>query len=445
MKKFIVRYLLCVSLVLSSLSFQNYFNIYNFNTSNVKETIAYLSHDDLKGRLAGTLENQITEKFIKDKFIKNNLIPFDDSLLQSFSIKYPKVLEDDPSLLVMDSNNNIIEKFDYGVEYKEDFINFKVNEATFDKSHIKNNNNEALVIKTDNASIVFYATDTDDLNFRSSFMVYSPFDLYIKMKMEELKRLNDFLNMGNSIYVYIPYEISQANVNNVMGYIKGADSKKSPIILSCHFDHMGQDILGNVYNGALDNASGTAFLLEMVNYIQKLGKADRDILFVAFNAEEFGCIGSNEFLNKYKDKIAESKLYNFDMIGRLKGVPLCIMGGDKDTKETSLIKDLSKIFEEEKIYFNYLFENSSDHEGFRRNNIEAVTLSDYDLSRIHTLDDKVEHIDEDAIKRCFNVISQELIRNYYKYNPLIYYNKQVFAGSILGIFLFSYLYRKYEH
>lgn len=444
MKKLIIQYILCVSLILSSLSFQNYFNIYNFNTSNVKKNISYLSDDNFKGRLAGTLENQIAEKFIKDTFIKNDLLPFDDSFLQSFNVKYPKALDDNPSLLVIDNNNNIVEKFDYGVDYKEDFINFKVNEATFDKSHIKNNNEDNLVIKTDNASIMFYATDSEDLNFRSSFMIYSPFDLYIKVKIDELKKLNNFLDMGNSIYVYIPYEISEANVNNVMGYAKGVNKKKNPIILSCHFDHMGQDILGNVYNGALDNASGTAFLLEMVNYIQKLGKADRDILFVAFNAEEFGCIGSNEFLDKYKDKISESKIYNFDMIGSLEGVPLCIMGGDKDTKETALIKDLTKIFEEEKIYFNYLFENASDHEGFRKNNIEAVTLSDYDLSRIHTLNDKAQYIDEAAIKRCFNVISQELIRNYYKYNPLIYYNKEVLIGSILFIFLFSYLYKKCE-
>ncbi|GAA0124017.1 MAG: Zn-dependent exopeptidase M28 [Clostridium argentinense] len=445
MKKIITQYILCVSLVLFSLSFQNYFNIYNFNTSNVKNNISYLSHDDLKGRLAGTLENKMAEKFVKDTFIKNNLIPFEGSYVQPFTIKYPKALDNKPSLLVIDDNNNIVEEFNYGVDYKEDFINFKVNETTFDKSHIKSSNENTLIIKNDTASIVFYATDSDDINFRSSFTTYSPFDLYIKIKMDELKNLNNFLDIGKSIYVYIPYEISETNVNNVMGYIKGSDSKKSPIILSCHFDHVGQDILGNVYNGALDNASGTAFLLEMINYIQKLGKPDRDILFVAFNAEEFGCVGSNEFLNKYKDKILESKLYNFDMIGSLEGVPLCIIGGDKDTKETALIKDLTKIFEEEKIYFNYLFENASDHEGFRRNNIEAVTLSDYDLSRIHTLDDNVEHIDEAAIKRCFNVISQELIRNYYKYNPLIYYNKQVFIVSILGVFLFSYLYRKHEN
>ena len=177
----------------------------------------------------------MAEKFVKDTFIKNNLIPFEGSYVQPFTIKYPKALDNKPSLLVIDDNNNIVEEFNYGVDYKEDFINFKVNETTFDKSHIKSSNENTLIIKNDTASIVFYATDSDDINFRSSFTTYSPFDLYIKIKMDELKNLNNFLDIGKSIYVYIPYEISETNVNNVMGYIKGSDSKRVqlfyPVIL----------------------------------------------------------------------------------------------------------------------------------------------------------------------------------------------------------------------
>ena len=69
------------------------------------------------------------------------------------------------------------------------------------------------------------------------------------------------------------------------------------------------------------------------------------------------------------------------MIGSNNSVPLYIMGGKKDTKDSSLIKEVSSICSKNKVNFSYLFEDASDHEYFRKQNIDAITLSDSDTTQ----------------------------------------------------------------
>lgn len=62
------------------------------------------------------------------------------------------------------------------------------------------------------------------------------------------------------------------------------------------------------------------------------------------------------------------------MIGGSNSVPLCIMGGSKDTAETPFIHAIAENCTNQNIYFSYLFRDASDHEPFRLNNIDAVTF-----------------------------------------------------------------------
>lgn len=445
MRKFITSYFLSFCLILASLSFQKYCNTKTFDTTNVKNNIEYLSSDIFKGRLTGTIENQMVAAFLKEEFIKNGLVPFEDTYYQSFKVKYPKKTDEKPLIAIMDHNNKIVKTFDYGVSYKEDLLNFRNTEVEFSKSDIvSTNSSEMLYVKTDEGSIIFYTTKENDLAFRSSFVESSKQDLYIIVTKESLNEIYDYLNKGYSVYTYIPFKVEETSVNNVLGMIKGKDPSKAPLIFSSHFDHLGVDLNSTIYRGALDNASGTAFLIELMKYIKSLGTPERDILFVSFNAEEFGLLGSTAFVSQYGDKLKDSKVYNFDMIGSFDGVPLCIMGSKNDTSNTPFIKDLTKIFEKEKIYFNYLFEDASDHAPFREKGIEAVTLCDNDMSRIHTPKDRIEYISSEAIKRCFNVVNKEVIRNGFNNNLFYLYHKEVLLVSLVSSLLFMFIYKKVE-
>lgn len=111
---------------------------------------------------------------------------------------------------------------------------------------------------------------------------------------------------------------------NVIGYI---DNKaENTVIIGAHFDHLGyggegslfRDSIKAVHNGADDNASGTAVMLDLARKLK--GKnTNNNYLFMAFSGEEMGLLGSNYFVkNPTIDTKAVSYMINMDMVGRLK-------------------------------------------------------------------------------------------------------------------------------
>jgi hypothetical protein len=118
--------------------------------------------------------------------------------------------------------------------------------------------------------------------------------------------------------------------NNVIGYIN--NNAETTIVIGAHYDHLGYGGEGSLYrgeekavhNGADDNASGVAVLLNLAERL-KVKNENTDIkdqnnyLFMAFSGEEMGLLGSNYF-SKNPTISAESINYmiNMDMVGRLK-------------------------------------------------------------------------------------------------------------------------------
>jgi hypothetical protein len=87
---------------------------------------------------------------------------------------------------------------------------------------------------------------------------------------------------------------------NVLGMLPGTDPSLSDeiIIVGAHYDHVGIDPDGTIYNGANDNASGVAVMLEIARLWSELGyQPPRRVLFAAWDAEEQGLVGSTFFVN----------------------------------------------------------------------------------------------------------------------------------------------------
>ncbi len=87
--------------------------------------------------------------------------------------------------------------------------------------------------------------------------------------------------------------------HNVAGVLPGSKHPNETVIYSAHWDHLGigqPDAKGDrIYNGALDNASGVAALLELARAYGKGPKPDRSVLFLAVTAEEKGLLGSEYY------------------------------------------------------------------------------------------------------------------------------------------------------
>ncbi|GAA5082686.1 M28 family metallopeptidase [Lysobacter panacisoli] len=90
--------------------------------------------------------------------------------------------------------------------------------------------------------------------------------------------------------------------HNIVGRIDGAKRPDETVVYSAHWDHLGvgqPDAKGDrIYNGAVDNATGTAALIELGRAFAKAPKPDRSIVFLAVTAEEKGLLGSEYYASK---------------------------------------------------------------------------------------------------------------------------------------------------
>src|SRR5699024_2177113 len=96
-------------------------------------------------------------------------------------------------------------------------------------------------------------------------------------------------------------EIEKIESRNVVGILKGSERPDETIIYTAHWDHLGTnpDLEGDqIFNGALDNASGIAGLIEIAQkFASQDEKPERSILFLAVTAEESGLLGSKYYAN----------------------------------------------------------------------------------------------------------------------------------------------------
>jgi hypothetical protein len=144
----------------------------------------------------------------------------------------------------------------------------------------------------------------------------------------------------------------RADVKNVLGVLEGSGPHaKETIVLGAHYDHWGYGGEGSaapgsqeIHNGADDNASGTAGIIELA---RRLGRRDkplgRRILFAAFTAEERGLRGSEHYVNNPAIPLDQTvAMINFDMIGRLREDKLIVYGTGTAPEFMPLLDKLNK-------------------------------------------------------------------------------------------------------
>lgn len=439
MKKFklcLFNSLLITTLLLFHTSLIYKINYHSFNKNDVMERINYLTSDELEGRLAGNQGNFLAQNYIVDNFKTNNLLPYKFNYLHGFTTYCPIEIEGEPELTVRDENGTLITSYKYNRDFKEAFLNLKLNDVSFNKQSTVNIYPSAFTVKdSNNSSALFISSSMDSFNFRSSFIYDSPADLYTLLSPKAFEEIIKYYNSGYTIDCFFPYEVKEVEINNVAGVIKGKNPLLPPLVLTAHYDHLGKDLDGNIYRGALDNASGVSFLMELASHLSSLPMPDRDIIFVALNAEEFGLLGAEDFAKENLDSLKNSKVINFDMIGSDHNVPLTLMTGQDPGDKKELLEDLTRYCDDKKITHIIESKDSSDHAGFLNEGIDSVTINDGDISKIHTIGDKSEYISQTAIDRALNVVWTEIYDSAYKSSGLFLLDNRI----ILLVFLMCVL------
>lgn len=205
---------------------------------------------------------------------------------------------------------------------------------------------------------------------------------------------------------------TEGTANNIIGFL---DNKAAyTIIIGAHYDHLGLGENGSsldanpqnkIHNGADDNASGVAGLIELARYFESNKKKESyNFLFIAFSGEELGLFGSKFFAEHPTiDLTKVTYMINLDMIGRLDPATksVAVSGtGTSDVWET----ELKKLSSDLKIKTDSAGIGPSDHTSFYLKNIPALHFFTGSHSDYHKPSDDWEKINYSGEKQVLDLI-----------------------------------------
>ncbi|MFA5417357.1 MAG: M20/M25/M40 family metallo-hydrolase [Bacteroidales bacterium] len=221
---------------------------------------------------------------------------------------------------------------------------------------------------------------------------------------------------------------------NVVAMLPGSDSifKNEYIVIGGHYDHLGFGGDGSgsrmpdtvaIHNGADDNASGVAAVLELAQMMSsQKNQFKRSIVFMAFGAEEMGLLGSQFFASNPLMGLKQVKMMlNFDMIGRLNAdKPSLMIGGTGSAKETEDI--LTKWEEGIPMAFNHAPEGygSSDHASFYGAGVPVLFFFTGAHQDYHTPFDDADGINYEGEKAILDYVYPLIKELDSRHEPLVY-------------------------
>ena len=210
---------------------------------------------------------------------------------------------------------------------------------------------------------------------------------------------------------------SKDTAANVIAYIKGSAWPDEYIVLSAHYDHVGIRG-GKIYNGADDDASGTAAVLEIAEAFKTAAKngqgPKRSIVFLNVSGEEIGLFGSRYYTEHpvfpLQNTVAN---LNIDMIGRIdeKHVNnpdfVYLIGSDKISSELhELSEAINKKYVNLELDYTYNDENDpnrfyyrSDHYNFAKNGIPIIFYFNGVHRDYHKATDTADKIQYDLLQK----------------------------------------------
>lgn len=210
-------------------------------------------------------------------------------------------------------------------------------------------------------------------------------------------------------------EVSGANVvARLAGVGTRADPElaKTAVVITAHYDHIDHEHVGatskgpdQIWNGADDDASGTAAVLEIAGAMAKGPAPARTVVFVLVTGEEVGLLGTDEYLDRPVVPLERTVAnVNFEMIGR---PDLKVGGGGKLWLTGYELTNLGPAWAAAKLdvfpdpYPNEHFFERSDNIAFVNRGIVGQTLSTYNLHKdYHKPSDEADTLDYDHVTAC---------------------------------------------
>ena len=216
----------------------------------------------------------------------------------------------------------------------------------------------------------------------------------------------------------VSYQIVKSNTvvptENVMGFLEGTDKKEEVLVISSHYDHVGVDGKGDVFNGADDDGSGTVSVMEIAEAFAMAAKDGmkprRSILFLNVTGEEKGLLGSEYYSEHPIFPLANTvNNINIDMVGRIdyeyqkaeNKDYIYVIGSEMLSTQLKKINEYNNITYTDLILdYRYDAEDDpnrfyyrSDHYNFAKHNIPVLFFFNGVHDDYHQVTDTVEKIE----------------------------------------------------
>lgn len=371
---------------------------------NLKTHITFLADDKLEGRRTGTNGERLAYNYLSDQFRAIGLTAKGDSgtYIQPFNFSDGKEITNTTFLIINGNDLEINKDFfplpcsanksleatpvmafqEKGMPW---FLNIKsmvdAHKGTigFDITEYIRLKAKEVSDKGATALIVYNSSVNDDgLSFNGK-QTSEPATIpvvYISKNGKE-KYLQD---TSSALDIKLKTDIHDKarTGHNVVGYLDNGAA--NTIIIGAHYDHLGYGEDHNslwsgdaaIHNGADDNASGTAAVIELAKIIKKQNLKKNNYLFICFSGEELGLFGSKYFTEHPPLDISKTDyMINLDMIGRLNDSTKTLLIGGYGTSP-----EWGKILSANEKSFLIKFDSSgvgpSDHTSFYRKDIPVL-------------------------------------------------------------------------
>jgi aminopeptidase YwaD len=406
-------------LVLALFTFQSSFSqklskADKITLANIQSHIRYLSDDKLEGRRTGTKGEQLAYEYISSEYQKLGLLPKGDQngWLQQFTINEGKQVDRASHLII--NGHDLQLNTDYFplamspnasveglpiVSLSEpntpwffdlkDLLEKNKSNPHLDITSALHQKTEELAKKGATAVFVYNTSELPDgLAFDGrSKAEYAKLPIaYLTKTAAEKFLKDDQATLDVKLKVEIKDKVRYGH--NVIGYID--NGAPTTVVLGAHYDHLGYGEDKNslhvggsaIHNGADDNASGTAAILELARMLKKDGPRRNNYLFISFSGEELGLYGSKHFTSTPTIDLSKvNYMINLDMVGRLNDSSKAITVGGYGTSPSwgKIILPKTKTLV---IKTDSSGTGPSDHTSFYRKDIPVLffftgTHSDY--------------------------------------------------------------------
>ena len=318
--------------------------------ADLQHHVQYLAHDSLEGRRTGTAGEQKAMAYISQQFKTIGLAPKgSNGYYQPFEINEGKQISPS-SHLVVDGHDLVLYKEYVPLVYSasqslealpsraiqeadmpwfwdvKDVLEENRNNPHFDIHTAIKNKAKEVQGKRASALLVFNSSNIDDdIQFNGTNRSEAVGIPVVYLTKEAMKKYFSDEGATLDMKLKVVLEDKKRTGNNVIGYLDNGAA--TTVILGAHFDHLGFGEDGNsllrtagnqVHNGADDNASGTAALIELARMLKNSRLKNNNYLFIAFSGEEQGLFGSKYFTeNSTIDLSKVNYMINMDMLGRL--------------------------------------------------------------------------------------------------------------------------------